>query len=99
MAEVHGQFVTSIVKREEKLAGLSQLLELVASSTDQQEGLTGGAKPGPGGLAGAAALPGQVGQAGRAGEFKEACPALRNRWSRLKPNLRQGLCFSWCPCS
>ena len=57
MAEGHGQIFTSIVKREEQLAGFTQLLEVVASSTGQLEGFTGGQ-----GVAGAAALPGQGGQ-------------------------------------
>ena len=35
MAEEHGQIVTSIVEREEQLAGFTQLLEVVASSTGQ----------------------------------------------------------------
>jgi len=59
-------------------------------------GPTGRGWPGPGGVAGAAALPGQGGQAGGAGELVEACPVLRNRWSRLRPHLGQGQCFSWC---
>ena len=42
MAKEHGQIVTSIVKREEQLAGFTQLLEVVASSTGQLEGFTGG---------------------------------------------------------
>ena len=58
-----------------------------------------GAEPGPGGVAGAAALPGQGGQAGGTGELVEACAALRNRWRRLRPHLRPGQCFSWCPWS
>ena len=41
--------------------------------------LSWGAEPGPRGVAGAVALPGQGGQAGGAGELVEACPALRNR--------------------
>ena len=58
-----------------------------------------GAEPGPGGVAGAEALPGQGGQAGGAGELVEACAALRNMWRRLRPHLRPGQCFSWCPWS
>ena len=42
MAKEHGKIVTSIVEREEQLAGFTQLLEVVASSTCQLEGLTGG---------------------------------------------------------
>ena len=42
MAEEHKQIVTSIVEREEQLAGFTQLLEVVASSTCQLEGFTGG---------------------------------------------------------
>ena len=94
MAEEHRQIVTSIAEREEQLAGFTQLLEVVASSTGQLEGFTGGQ-----GVAGAAALPGQSGQAGKAGELVEACPASRNRWSRLRPHFGQGQCFSWCPWS
>ena len=33
VAEEHGQIVMSIFKREEQLAGFTQLLEVVASST------------------------------------------------------------------
>ena len=33
--------VTSIVKQNEQLAGFTQLLEVVVSSTDQLEGFTG----------------------------------------------------------
>ena len=87
MAKEHGQIVTSIVKQEEQLAGLTQLLEVVARSTGQQEGFTGGQsqaqEPQPS-LALAGSLeelwPGLV----------ETCPALRNRWSRLMPHLGQG---------
>ena len=42
MAKEHAQIVTSIVKREEQLAGFTQLLEVVARSTGQLEGFTGG---------------------------------------------------------
>ena len=42
VAEEHGQIVTSIVKPEEQLAGFTQLLEVVARSTGQLEGFTGG---------------------------------------------------------
>ena len=42
MAKEHGQIVTSIVKREEQLAGFTHLLEVVARSTGQLEGFTGG---------------------------------------------------------
>ena len=42
VAEEHGQIVMSIFKREEQLAGFTQLLEVVASSTGQLEGFTGG---------------------------------------------------------
>ena len=42
MAEEHEQIVTSISEREEQLAGFTQLLEVVASSTCQLEGFTGG---------------------------------------------------------
>ena len=44
-------------------------------------GRTGRRSTGP---TGAAALPGQGGQAGGAVELVEACPALRNRWNRLR---------------
>ncbi len=36
-----GHIVTSIVKQNEQLAGFTQLLEVVVSSTDQLEGFTG----------------------------------------------------------
>ena len=75
MAEEHGQIVTSIVKREEQLAGFTQLLEVVASSTGQLGGPYWGAEPGPGGVARAAALPGQGEQAEGAVELSEAYPA------------------------
>ena len=42
MAKEHGLIVTSIVKQEEQLAGFTQLLEVVARSTGQLEGFTGG---------------------------------------------------------
>ena len=42
MAKEHGHIVTSIVKREEQLAGFTHLLEVVARSTGQLEGFTGG---------------------------------------------------------
>ena len=42
MAEEHGQIVMSIVERKEQLAGFTQLLKVVASSTGQLEGFTGG---------------------------------------------------------
>ena len=42
MAKEHGQIAISIVKREEQLAGITQLLEVVARSTGQLEGSTGG---------------------------------------------------------
>ena len=42
MAEEHGQIVTSIIEREEQLAGFNQLLEVVARSTGQLDGFTGG---------------------------------------------------------
>ena len=42
MAKENGQIVTSIVKQEEQLAGFTQLLEVVARSTGQLEGFTGG---------------------------------------------------------
>ena len=37
-----GNIVTSIVKQNEQLAGFTQLLEVVVSSTGQLEGFTGG---------------------------------------------------------
>ena len=37
-----GHIVTSIVKQNEQLAGFTQLLEVVVSSTGQLEGFTGG---------------------------------------------------------
>ena len=40
-------------------------------------------------MAGAAVLPSKGGQAGGAGGLVETCPALRNRWSRLRPHLGQ----------
>ena len=42
MAEEHKQIVTSIVKREGQFAVFTQLLEGVANSTCQLEGLTWG---------------------------------------------------------
>ena len=42
MAEEHEQIVTSIVTREDQFAGFTQLLEVVANSTCQLEGFTGG---------------------------------------------------------
>ena len=45
MAEEYGQIVTSIVKREDQFAGFTQLLEVVANSTCQLEGLTWGLQP------------------------------------------------------
>ena len=42
MAEEHKQIVTSIVKREDQFVGFTQLLEVVANSTCQLEGLTWG---------------------------------------------------------
>ena len=42
LAEEHKLIVISIVKREEQLAGFTQLLEVVARSTSQLEGFTGG---------------------------------------------------------
>ena len=36
-----GHIVTSIVKQYEQLAGFTQLLKVLASSTDQLEGFTG----------------------------------------------------------
>ena len=42
MAEEYKQIVTSIIKREEQLAGFTQLLEVMARSTGQLEGFTGG---------------------------------------------------------
>ena len=42
MAEEHEQIVTSIVAREDQFAGFTQLLEVVANSTCQLEGLTWG---------------------------------------------------------
>ena len=41
-AEEPEQIVTSITEREEQLAGFTQLLEVVASSTGQLEALLGG---------------------------------------------------------
>ena len=41
-AEEHKQIVTSITEQEEQLAGFTQLLEVVARSTGQLEGFTGG---------------------------------------------------------
>ena len=40
MAEEHGQIVTSIIEQENQFAGVTQLLEVVAYSTCQLEGLT-----------------------------------------------------------
>ena len=37
-----GHIVTSIVEQNEQLAGFTQLLEVVVSSTGQLEGFTGG---------------------------------------------------------
>ena len=37
-----GHIVTSIVKHNEQLAGFTQLMEVVVSSTGQLEGFTGG---------------------------------------------------------
>ena len=42
MEEEHKQIVTSITEREEQLAGFTQLLEVVASSTCQLESILGG---------------------------------------------------------
>ena len=42
MVKEHGQIITSIVKREKQLAGFTQLLEVVARSTGELEGFTGG---------------------------------------------------------
>ena len=42
MAEEHKQIVTSITEQEEQLAGFTQLLEVVASSTGQLEAFSGG---------------------------------------------------------
>ena len=51
-AKEHKQIVTSITERIEQLAGSTQLLEVVASSTGKLQGFTEGQ-----GMAGAAALP------------------------------------------
>ena len=42
MAEEHKQIVTSIVEREDQFAGFTKLLEVVANSTCQLEGLNWG---------------------------------------------------------
>ena len=42
MAKEYEQIVTSIVEREDLFAGYTQLLEVVANSTDQLEGFTWG---------------------------------------------------------
>ena len=47
MAKEHRQIVTSIVKREEQLAGFTQLLKVVARSTGHLEGFTGGPSQAP----------------------------------------------------
>ena len=60
-----------------QLAGFTQLLEVVATSTCQLEGFTGGLSQAQ-----------EVWQAGGAGELVEACPALRKRWRRLKPDFQ-----------
>ena len=42
MAKEHKHIVTSIVEQENEFAGFTQLLEVVANSTCQLEGLTWG---------------------------------------------------------
>ena len=42
MAKEHEHIVNLIVKQKEQLAGVTQLLEVVVSSTGQLEGFTGG---------------------------------------------------------
>ena len=42
MAKEHEHIVNLIVKQKEQLAGFTQLLEVVVSSTGQLEGFTGG---------------------------------------------------------
>ena len=89
-----GHIVTSIVKQNEQLTGFPSYWRWCWLNWPAG-GLYWWAEPGPGRVAGAAALPGKGGQAGGAGGLVETCPALRNRWSRLRPHLGQRQSFRW----
>ena len=84
-----------IIKRQEQLAGFTQLLEVVATSTGQLEGFTG--QLGPAGGPSQAQEVWQelqpflarVGRLEELGGLVETGPAKRNRWSRLSPHFGQ----------